>query len=105
MNEMTRREALSWLAGSAVAVGGLELAPTPYTLDPTPIPGRHMLMSVYSPANKLFELSAEGRVVWEHTYPSLVVMFEPLPNGNIMYAYGGNPTGVQEIDRDHKVVW
>ncbi len=65
----------------------------------------HFMLLQYSPGNKLTELSAEGKVLWEHTVPGLDVMFEVLKNGNVMYAYGGSPTGIQEVDRDHKVVW
>src|SRR5437879_2169370 len=71
------------------------------------VPGsraRHMVFMQYSPANKLIEISGDG-LLWEHPVPSLAVMFELLPNGHVMYAYGGNPTGVQEIDREHHVVW
>ena len=32
-------------------------------------------------------------------------MFEMQKNGDVMYAYGGSLTGVQEVDREHKVVW
>lgn len=67
--------------------------------------GRRVMLMVYTPVNKIVELSAEGKVLWEHPVPSLAVMFERLPNGNVIYAYGGNPTGVQEVDRQHKVVW
>jgi len=67
-------------------------------------PHRIMVMQ-YSPGNRLIELSEEGKIVWEHPIPSLAVMFKILKNGHVMYAYGGNPTGVQEVDRDHKVVW
>lgn len=69
-------------------------------------PKRHsFLFMQYSPGNRIVELSEEGKVVWEHPVPSLAVMFERLKNGHIMYAYGGNPTGVQEVDKEHKVVW
>ena len=72
----------------------------------TPPPKRHHFMFMqYSPGNKLIELSEDGQVLWEHPVPSLAVMFEVLKNGNVMYAYGGNPTGVQEVDRQHHVVW
>jgi hypothetical protein len=64
-----------------------------------------ILVMQYSPTNRLVELAPDGSVVWEHPVPSLSVMFERLKNGNIVYAYGGNPTGVQEINRNHKVVW
>ncbi len=98
MSSISRREAVGLLAGAAAAVAGGKALALPETK-------RRMMMSVYSPANKLFELSAEGAIVWEHTYPSLVVMFEPLANGNVMYAYAGKPTGVQEVNRENKVVW
>lgn len=65
----------------------------------------HFLFMQYSPVNRIVELSADGQILWEHPVPSLAVMFERLKNGNIVYAYGGNPTGVQEVDRQHKVVW
>jgi hypothetical protein len=65
----------------------------------------HFMFMQYSPSNRIIEMAADGKVLWEHPVPSLAVMFERLPNGNVMYAYGGNPTGVQEVDRDHNVVW
>jgi outer membrane protein assembly factor BamB len=69
-------------------------------------PKRHHFMFMqYSPGNRLVELSEDGKILWEHPIPSLAVMFEILKNGNVMYAYGGNPTGVQEVDRQHHVVW
>ena len=74
----------------------------------TAAPIKHrILVAEYGKAgNRLVEISAEGKLVWEHKPPSApTVIFEALPNGNVLYAYGGQPTGVQEIDRDHKVVW
>src|SRR5579862_581511 len=71
-------------------------------------PVRHrILLSQYqgTGGNRLIEVSPEGKLVWEHQPPSLVVGFEVLPNGHILYAYGGNPTGAQEIDRQHNVLW
>lgn len=55
--------------------------------------------------NRLVELDAEGKVVWEHKPPSIAVIFEVLPNGNVLYAYGGKPTGVREITRKGEEVW
>lgn len=68
---------------------------------------RRLLIAQYQGqnGNRLVELDAEGKVTWEHPVPSLCVIFQRLPGGNILFAYGGNPTGVQEVDRDHKVVW
>ncbi len=65
----------------------------------------HFMMMQYSPVNRIVEVSAEGSILWEHPMPGLAVMFQELKNGNVIYAYGGSPTGVQEVDRDHKVVW
>ena len=59
----------------------------------------------YSPGNRIVELSADGKMLWEHPMPGLAVMFQELKNGHVLYAYGGNPTGVQEVDRQHKIVW
>ena len=55
--------------------------------------------------NRLVELDADGKLVWEYKFPSIAVIFQVLPDGHVLYAYGGNPTGVAEIDRDKKVVW
>ena len=55
--------------------------------------------------NRLVELDADGKVVWEYKFPSIAVIFQVLPEGHVLYGYGGNPTGVAEIDRDKKVVW
>jgi hypothetical protein len=80
----------------------LTLAQTPGT---PPLKQHHFLFMQYSPGNRIVELSADGSILWQHPVPGLAVMFQELKNGNVMYAYGGSPTGVQEVDRDHKVVW
>ncbi len=68
---------------------------------------RRLLIAQYQGqgGNRIVELGADGRVTWEHPVPSLCVIFQRLPNGNVVYAYGGKPTGVQEVDRDHRIVW
>ena len=55
--------------------------------------------------NRLLKLGADGSLVKELRPPSIMVIFQPLPNGNVLWAYGGKPTGVQEIDPNGKVVW
>jgi outer membrane protein assembly factor BamB len=35
--------------------------------------------------------------VWEFKPPSTTVIFQALPNGNILFGYGGTPTGVRQI--------
>ncbi|MEI8195512.1 MAG: hypothetical protein WCI73_06360 [Phycisphaerae bacterium] len=47
--------------------------------------------------NRFVELDADGTMVWEFTPPSTTVIFQALPNGNILFGYGGTPTGVREI--------
>jgi hypothetical protein len=70
-------------------------------------PVRHRIMfAEYGKGlNRLVELDGDGKIVWEHRPPSIAVIFQVLPGGHVLYAYGGKPTGVQEVDRDHKVVW
>ena len=55
--------------------------------------------------NRMVELDADGKVVWEHKPPSIAVIFEVLPNGNVLYAYGGKPTGAREVTRKGEEVW
>jgi outer membrane protein assembly factor BamB len=55
--------------------------------------------------NRLVELDADGKLVWETKFPSIAVIFQPLADGNIVFAHGGSPTGVDEINRDKKTVW
>jgi hypothetical protein len=70
-------------------------------------PGRRLLIAQYQGpgGNRIVELGADGKIAWEHKVPSLCVIFQRLPDGHVLYAYGGKPTGVQEVDRDHQVVW
>jgi outer membrane protein assembly factor BamB len=55
--------------------------------------------------NRMLELDGDGKVVWEHAPPSIAVIFEVQPNGNVLYAFGGNPTGVREVTRKGEEVW
>ncbi|WP_010585118.1 beta-propeller domain-containing protein [Schlesneria paludicola] len=55
--------------------------------------------------NRIIEIGDDGKVAWEHRPPSLCVQCQPLANGHVVYAYGGKPTGVQEVDRELRVVW
>lgn len=70
-----------------------------------PVKHRIMFAEYGKGPNRLVELDAAGKVTWEHKFPSIAVIFEVLPKGHVVYAYGGKPTGVREIDRDQKVVW
>lgn len=64
-----------------------------------------MLFEYGKGPNRLLELDATGKIVWEHKPPSLAVLFQMLPNGNVLYAYGGKPTGVREVTRKGDEVW
>jgi Domain of Unknown Function (DUF1080) len=62
-------------------------------------PIRHrLLFTEYGKGpNRFVELDELGKLVWEFQPPSTTVIFEVQPNGNILFGYGGNPTGVREI--------
>jgi outer membrane protein assembly factor BamB len=55
--------------------------------------------------NRLVKVDADGKLVWEHRFPGISVIFQVLPKGHVIYAHGGNPTGVREIDGAGKTVW
>jgi hypothetical protein len=83
-------------AGSATmpdATGPVDAGPIQHHLMVTEYPGR------------IVELSADGKVLWEHTTPSLSVMFNVLPNGNVFFPHGAPSPGAQEVDKSHNVVW
>ena len=69
-------------------------------------PVKHRIMLVeYGAVNRLVEVDPDGKLAWEHKTPSICVIFQPLVGGHVLFAYGGNPTGVQEVDREHKTVF
>jgi len=71
-----------------------------------PTAGHRLMFFEYGKGpNRLLELDAAGKVTWEHKPPSIAVIFSVLPNGNVLYAYGGKPTGVREVTRQGKEVW
>src|SRR5205823_2376388 len=81
------------------------IQPALLSAEDWPIQHRILLAEYGKGPNRLIEVSKEGKLVWEHRPPSICVIFQALPNGNIVYGYGGKPTGVQEITREHKIVW
>ena len=70
-----------------------------------PIAHRIMFAEYGKGENRLVELDADGKVKSEFKFPSIAVIFQPLADGNVLFAFGGKPTGVAEIDRDKKTVW
>jgi outer membrane protein assembly factor BamB len=70
-------------------------------------PPRHRLMffEYGNTSNRFVELDADGKIVREFKPPSIAVIFQVLANGNIVYAFGGNPTGVIEVNPKGETVW
>ena len=86
---------------------GWLLAAVPFCLiaQQKPIKHRIMLAQYQGPGgNRIIEVSADGKITWEHKVPSSCVMFQALPAGNVVYAFGGSPTGVEEVDRQQNIV-
>lgn len=55
--------------------------------------------------NRFVELDTRGRIVRQFKPRSIAVIFQVLPNGNLVYAYGGHPTGVVEVNAQGETVW
>lgn len=71
-----------------------------------PDAGRRLMIMEYGKGgSRLLELDAAQHIVMEHKPPSLTVIIQVLPNGNLLYAFGGKPTGVCEINRKGEEVW
>lgn len=71
-----------------------------------PALGRNLMFFEYGRnGNRFVALDATGKIVREFKPPSTAVIFQTLPNGHLLYAYGGKPTGVMEIDGEGKTVW
>ncbi len=90
------------LPGLALAAAGR--LPTAGAAD-APIRHRLLLAEYGNAPNRLLELDEQGRLVRDYRFPSISVIFQPLPGGNVLFAAGGKPTGVREVDRDGKIVW
>lgn len=73
--------------------------------DESPVRHRIMLVEYGTGKNRILEVAEDGKPVWEHRPESICVHCQPLANGHVVYACGGSPTRVQEVDREHKVVW
>jgi outer membrane protein assembly factor BamB len=70
-------------------------------------PTRHRLMffEYGNCPNRFVELDTNGNIVREFKPRSIAVIFQRLANGNIVYAYGGKPTGVVEVNAHNETVW
>jgi hypothetical protein len=96
----SRAVALVW-AGAALLFGSAMAIAAPEE----PVKHRIMLCEYSAAAHRLVELSADGKLVWEQKFPSIAVCFRMTKDGKVVFADGGSPTGIQEVDRNHKVVF
>jgi hypothetical protein len=55
--------------------------------------------------NRFVEVDPQGKIVRQFKPRSIAVIFHVLPNGNLVYAYGGHPTGVVEVNARGETVW
>ncbi len=81
------------------------LAPLGNADEPKPVSHRIMVCEYSDAAHRLVEISTEGKLTWEHRFPSIAVCFRMTGEGKVVFADGGNPSGIQEIDRNHKVIF
>ncbi len=102
---LASRASLIERIGFVLLVALLPLASGSSRAAETPARPRLLVAEYGNTGNRILEISRSGEITWEHRPPSIVVICEPLPNGHLLYAYGGQPTGVREISRDQKTVW
>lgn len=76
-----------------------------YADEPKLVSHRIMICEYSDAAHRLVEISTEGKLTWEHRFPSVAVCFRMTGEGKVVFADGGNPTGIQEIDRNHNVTF
>ncbi len=69
-----------------------------------PVTPRIMVCEYSGAAHRLAEFSPEGKLTWEHKFPSIAVCFRLAGEGRVVFADGGSPTGIQVVDRQGKVV-
>ncbi len=73
--------------------------------EPKPVNHKIMVCEYSSDAHRLVEFSPDGKAIWEHRFPSIAVCFRMTGDGKVVFADGGTPTGIQEIDRQHNVTF
>ena len=72
---------------------------------PAPVKHKIALLEYGHAENRYAEVDVDGKITRQFKPPSIAVIFQALPNGNTLYAFGGNPTGVIEVDRNEQTVW
>ncbi len=73
--------------------------------EAAPVRHRILFFEYGNTPNRMVEVDEAGKIVWEYKPPSIAVIFQVLPNGNVLFGYGGKPTGAMEIDRKGKTIW
>ena len=95
---------------SGVLIGTLAITLTGHAAEKesasnAPVKHRIMICEYGSAAKRLAEFSPDGKLTWEHKFPALAVCFRKTAADNIVFADGGVPTGIQVINKDHKIVF
>jgi hypothetical protein len=88
-----------------VAIAILAASPLCASAEDVPVRHRLMFFEYGNCPNRFVELNTEGQIVREFKPRSIAVIFQTLPNGNLVYAYGGKPTGVVEVNPRNETVW
>jgi hypothetical protein len=92
-------------AATATMLWASFLAPSARADEPAPVKHRIMVCEYSDAAHRLVEIAPDGNLAWEHKFPSVAVCFRMADDGRVLFADGGSPTGVQEVDRQHRVVF
>jgi hypothetical protein len=66
---------------------------------------RIMVCEYSDKAHRLVEIDRDGKVTWEHKFPAIAVCFRMTGDGKVVFADGGSPTGIVEVDRKNKTTF
>jgi|HubBroStandDraft_5_1064220.scaffolds.fasta_scaffold09136_2 outer membrane protein assembly factor BamB len=102
---MRSRTMRPFLAYALQLAAILAVSPPVASAADSPIRHRLAFFEYGNCPNRFVELAADGTMIREFRPLSIAVIFQTLPNGNLVYAYGGKPTGVVEIDARNQTVW
>jgi hypothetical protein len=72
---------------------------------PEPVKHRIMMCEYSDARRRLVEVAADGALAWEHKFPAFAVSFRVTADNRVLFTDGGSPTRVQEVGRDHKVIF
>jgi hypothetical protein len=66
---------------------------------------RIMVCEYSDKAHRLVEIDGDGKVAWEHKFPAIAVCFRMTGDSKVVFADGGSPTGIVEVDRKNKTTF